>query len=44
VSTVRATGRDIVRPFAIHLCVRDGKIIRYHMYEDSWAVAEAVKP
>ncbi|HTF53323.1 MAG TPA: nuclear transport factor 2 family protein [Pseudonocardia sp.] len=44
VSTVRSTGRDIVTPFAIHLSVRDGKIHRYHLYEDSWAVAEAVKP
>lgn len=42
VSTVRATGHDIVTRFAIHLGVRDGRIHRYHMYEDSWAVAQAV--
>ena len=41
VSTVRSTGRDIVTRFAIHLSVRGGKIT--HLYEDSWAVAEAVK-
>jgi ketosteroid isomerase-like protein len=42
VSTVRATGRDIVTRFVIHLSVRDGKFTRYHLYEDSWAVAQAV--
>lgn len=44
VSTVRATGRDIVLRFAIHLGVADGRISRYHLYEDSWAVSRAVAP
>ncbi len=44
VSTVRSTGRDIVTEFAIQLGVQDGLINRYRMYEDSWAVANAVRP
>ncbi|MEU0897746.1 nuclear transport factor 2 family protein [Streptomyces massasporeus] len=41
VSEVRKTGRDIDTAFALHTTVRDGRIIRYHLYEDSYAVAEA---
>jgi len=42
VSTVRATGRDIVSRFVLHLGARNGLIYRYHLYEDSWAVARAL--
>lgn len=42
VSVVRATGRTIATQFVIHVGVRDGKINRYVMYEDSWAVARAL--
>lgn len=30
-------------PFALHLTISDGKIIRYHIYEDSLTVANAVR-
>jgi uncharacterized protein len=29
-------------PFALHLTVSDERITRYHVYEDSLTVAEAV--
>jgi len=41
VSEVRKTGRDIDTAFALHTTVRDGRITRYHLYEDSYAVARA---
>ncbi|MER6446424.1 hypothetical protein DEJ51_03200 [Streptomyces venezuelae] len=41
VSEVRKTGRDIDTAFALHTTVRDGRITRYHLYEDTYAVAEA---
>jgi ketosteroid isomerase-like protein len=41
---VLETGRDIETDFAYDIEVRDGLITRYHMFEDSWAVAEAMKP
>ncbi|MFF8875397.1 nuclear transport factor 2 family protein [Streptomyces massasporeus] len=41
VSEVRKTGRDIDTAFALHTTVRDGRITRYHLYEDSYAVAKA---
>jgi len=41
VSEVRKTGRDIDTAFALHVTVRDGLITRYHLYEDTHAVAEA---
>ncbi|MCL2892643.1 nuclear transport factor 2 family protein [Brenneria tiliae] len=41
-SRVTATGRLIESPFAIVLTVRDGRIVRYRMLEDSHAVAAAV--
>lgn len=40
---VLATGRDIVSDFAFDIEVRDGLITRYHMFEDTWAVAEAFR-
>lgn len=42
ISQVRATRRDIDSRFVLHLSVRDGQISRYHLYEDSWAVAQAL--
>lgn len=41
VSEVRKTGRDIDTAFALHTTVRDGRITRYHLYEDTYAVARA---
>jgi ketosteroid isomerase-like protein len=40
--TVRATGRSYTSPFALHLTVENGLITRYHIYEDSLTVAEAL--
>lgn len=40
-SRVKATGRLIETPFAFVLTVRDGRIVRYRMLEDSHAVAVA---
>jgi uncharacterized protein len=41
VSSVRKTGRDIDTAFALHTTVRNGRITRYHLYEDTYAVAKA---
>ena len=38
------TGREYESDFALHLSVEHGRIKRYQMYEDSWAVAEAFAP
>ncbi|MFE9450954.1 nuclear transport factor 2 family protein [Streptomyces sp. NPDC006739] len=39
--TARATGRPYRARFALHLTVRDGLVVRHHVYEDSLAVARA---
>ncbi|MEV0821049.1 nuclear transport factor 2 family protein [Nonomuraea rubra] len=39
--TVAATGRPYTSAFALRLTVTDGQISRYHIYEDSLAVARA---
>lgn len=41
---VLATGRNIDSDFAFDVAVRNGLITRYHMFEDTWAVAAAVEP
>ncbi|MFJ7178371.1 hypothetical protein ACIQXA_18625 [Streptomyces massasporeus] len=41
VCEVTKTGRDIGTVFALHTTVRDGRITRCHLYEDSYAVAKA---
>lgn len=41
VSEVKKTGRYIDTAFALHTTVRDGRITRYHLYEDTYAVAKA---
>lgn len=41
VSEVKQTGRTIDTAFALHTTVREGRITRYHLYEDTNAVAEA---
>ncbi|MDP9846832.1 nuclear transport factor 2 family protein [Streptosporangium lutulentum] len=41
--TVKAGGRSYSSAFALHLTVEDGLITRYHIYEDSLSVAEALK-
>ncbi|GAA5116239.1 nuclear transport factor 2 family protein [Pseudonocardia adelaidensis] len=39
--TAKPTGRSYVAAFALHVTVADGLITRYHIYEDSLAVARA---
>src|SRR5215217_4798132 len=39
---LKSNGRAFTIPFALHLTVSDGLITRYHIYEDSLTVAEAV--
>lgn len=39
--TVRATGKSFEGPFALHLTVRDGRITRHHLYENSLSIAQA---
>jgi ketosteroid isomerase-like protein len=42
---VRSTGKLIDTQFAIHFVVdSDGRISRFVMFEDSWHVAEAMRP
>ncbi|MFC4111015.1 nuclear transport factor 2 family protein [Nonomuraea zeae] len=42
VQTVKESGREYRSPFALHLTVENGLITRYHIYEDSLTVAEAL--
>lgn len=39
---LRSNGEAFTTPFALHLTVCDGLITRYHIYEDSLTVTEAV--
>lgn len=39
---LKSNGRAFTIPFALHLTVCEGLISRYHIYEDSLTVAEAV--
>jgi uncharacterized protein len=39
--TAKPTGHSYVAAFALHLTVVDGLVTRYHIYEDSLAVAQA---
>lgn len=39
--TVRATGKSFEGPFALRLTVEDGRITRFHLYENSVSIAEA---
>lgn len=38
---VLATGKTFSNRYALHFTVIDGRIARYHMYEDSYAIYEA---
>ncbi|MGW1883996.1 nuclear transport factor 2 family protein [Streptomyces sp. NPDC001970] len=38
---VQATGKKFHNHYALHFTVSAGKIVRYHMYEDSYAIHEA---
>ncbi|GHE48808.1 hypothetical protein GCM10018785_18000 [Streptomyces longispororuber] len=40
--TVKATGKPLTTPFAAHLTVVDGKVARYHLFEDTHALHRAV--
>ncbi|MDL4774931.1 nuclear transport factor 2 family protein [Actinomadura xylanilytica] len=42
--TARATGREYTALCALHLTVENGLITRYHVYEDSLTVANALTP
>ncbi|MDD2763630.1 MAG: nuclear transport factor 2 family protein [Opitutaceae bacterium] len=42
VSRVKSTGRTIESAFAISFTMRDALIVRYRLFEDSFAVAQAV--
>ncbi|MGW3464467.1 nuclear transport factor 2 family protein [Streptomyces olivaceoviridis] len=42
--TAVPTGRAYAARFALHLTVRDGLVVRHHVYEDSLAVARAFAP
>jgi ketosteroid isomerase-like protein len=37
------TGKKFHNRYALHFGVEDGRITRYHMYEDSFAIAEAFR-
>ncbi len=41
---VRSTGKWIESRFVQEFTVENGRITRYFLHEDSWQVAEAVKP
>lgn len=43
VSKVKRTGRLITSSFAFDFIVRNGRIVRYRMFEDSHAVAQAAR-
>ncbi|WP_051855315.1 nuclear transport factor 2 family protein [Streptomyces sp. NRRL B-1347] len=40
--TVKATGKPLTTPFAAHLTVVDGRVARYHLFEDTHALHRAV--
>jgi uncharacterized protein len=40
---VLATGKTFSSRFALHVTVEGGLITRYHMFEDSYAIAEAFR-
>ncbi|WP_105975621.1 nuclear transport factor 2 family protein [Streptomyces geranii] len=42
--TAGSTGRSYRARFALHLTVRDGLVVRHHVYEDSLAVSRAFAP
>ena len=39
--TMKRNGRTLSTRFALHVTVDDQRITRYHLYEDSYAVAQA---
>jgi ketosteroid isomerase-like protein len=40
----KATDRIFASEYALHLRVKDGKVIRYHIYEDTEALVRALHP
>ncbi|MFK4222042.1 nuclear transport factor 2 family protein [Streptomyces sp. NPDC019890] len=40
-NTMEATGRRFSAPVAVHLTVENGRIVRLHLYEDTYAIAYA---
>ncbi|ATB36167.1 hypothetical protein CYFUS_001581 [Cystobacter fuscus] len=43
-SRVKRTGKIIESEFALHMTIRNGLIVRYRLFEDSFAVARATDP
>jgi ketosteroid isomerase-like protein len=43
-SQVLATGKGFETDVALDMVVRDGLVVRFRMFEDSFAVSEAVRP
>lgn len=43
ITTINSTGRRIDSDFAFDIEVSGDLITRYHMFEDTWAVSEAVR-
>jgi len=43
VTEIPATGKRIESEFAFDIQVHDGLISRYHMFEDTWAVTNALR-
>ena len=39
--TVKSTGRTFHTPVAFQLTISDSKIVRLHLYEDTWTVSRA---
>ncbi|MFF0561981.1 nuclear transport factor 2 family protein [Streptomyces sp. NPDC004266] len=42
--TLRTRGKAFEGPFALRLTVEDGRITRYHLYENSLSIADACAP
>ncbi|KSZ56348.1 nuclear transport factor 2 family protein [Rhodococcus pyridinivorans] len=42
-SVVLVTGRTVTSKFALWVTLHDGMITRYHLYEDSFAMAQAAR-
>ncbi|MFJ6012762.1 nuclear transport factor 2 family protein [Streptomyces sp. NPDC092952] len=42
--TVRATGKSFEGPYALRVTVEEGRIVRFHLYENSVSIAEACTP
>jgi ketosteroid isomerase-like protein len=39
--TAASTGRRFATPVAMHIRASEGRVTRFHLYEDTWAVSQA---